>query len=306
VVLVARGPHYEALREGGLHLATPDEVLTLPIPTVDRPEALELQPGDVLVLAVKTQHSVALLDAWAGRPVAGGGTAADLLPLVCAQNGVENERLALRRFRHVYGMCVWLPASHLEPGKIAASGSPLSGILHLGRYPSGAGETLERIAADLEKSAFLAPISPDVMRWKYAKLLSNLGNALEAICGPITGDEALELSRRAMAEGEAVLAAAGIDHAGVAEQAEVRGDRVRLRRVEGERRGGGSSWQSLARGSGSIESDYLNGEITLLGRTHGVSTPVNEVLQRLANEFARELRAPGSMTASELLALVGP
>ncbi|SNT22824.1 2-dehydropantoate 2-reductase [Streptosporangium subroseum] len=304
VVLVARGSHYEALRESGLQLATPHDLLTLPIPVVDRPEALELQPGDVLVLAVKTQHSVALLDAWAGRPVAGGGTAAELLPVVCAQNAVENERLALRRFRNVYGMCVWLPATHLEPGRVAASGSPLSGILHIGRYPSGTGETAEKISADLEKSAFLAPVLPDVMRWKYAKLLSNLGNALEAICGPITGDDALDLHRRAMAEGRAVLAAAGIDHASAAEQAEMRGDRVQLKPVEGERRGGGSSWQSLARGSGSIESDYLNGEITLLGRTHGIATPVNEVLQRLANRFAREQREPGSMTVSDLTALI--
>ena len=82
-------------------------------------------------------------------------------------------------------MCVWLPATHLEPGRVAACRLPLSGILHVGRYPSGTDETAEKIAADLEKSAFLAPVLPDVMRWKYAKLLSNLGNALEAVCGPI-------------------------------------------------------------------------------------------------------------------------
>lgn len=28
---------------------------------------------------------------------------------------------------------------------------------------------------------------------------------------------------------------------------------------------GGSSWQSLARGTGTVEADYLNGEISLLG-----------------------------------------
>ena len=48
-------------------------------------------------------------------------------------------------------------------------------------------------------------------------------------------------------------------------------------------RPGASSWQSLARGTGSIEADYLNGEIVLLGRLHGVATPVNAALQRLAN-----------------------
>jgi hypothetical protein len=35
-----------------------------------------------------------------------------------------------------------------------------------------------------------------------------------------------------------------------------------------------------------------------------VSTPVNEVLQRLANQAAQERRAPGSLSPKEVLALV--
>ncbi|MFS1303825.1 ketopantoate reductase family protein [Streptosporangium longisporum] len=304
VVLVARGAHHAALRDGGLRLTVPDGSLTLPIPAVDRPEALELRPGDVLVMAVKTQDTNGVLESWAGRPVAGGGTACEELPLVCAQNAVENERLALRRFRHVYGMCVWLPATHLEPGKVAAFGSPLTGILHIGRYPSGTDRTAERISADLETSAFLAPVVPDVMRWKYAKLLANLANSLEAVCGPVDGDDLLGLYRRTVAEGRAVLDAAGIAYTGEEEEKRVRGDRIRLLEVEGTERGGGSSWQSLARGTGSIEADHLNGEITLLARLHGTAAPVNETLQRVANAFARERRAPGSMPVSELLDLI--
>ena len=65
-----------------------------------------------------SQDSVAVLTEWAGRPVAGGGTAGHDLPVTCAQNGVANERFALRRFRRVYGMCVWLPAAHLAPGEV--------------------------------------------------------------------------------------------------------------------------------------------------------------------------------------------
>ncbi|HEY2288497.1 MAG TPA: ketopantoate reductase C-terminal domain-containing protein, partial [Streptosporangiaceae bacterium] len=85
--------------------------------------------------------------------------------------------------------------------------------------------------------------------------------------------------------------------------AELRGDQVQIAPANGARRGGGSSWQSLTRGTGSIEADYLNGEIVLLGREHGVPTPVNELLQRLANQFARDRRAPGSITDGELAAL---
>ncbi len=66
-------------------------------------------------------------------------------------------------------------------------------------------------------------------------------------------------------------------------------------------RGGGSSWQSLARRAGSIEADYLNGEIALLGRLHGVATPVNAALQEVANELARAGDPPESLSFAELL-----
>ncbi|MCX4790124.1 ketopantoate reductase family protein [Streptomyces sp. NBC_01221] len=303
VVLVARGAQYEALRAGGLRLVTPDGPSTRPIPVVDRPEALELTADDVLVLAVKTQDSTAALDAWSVRPVAGGSTAGERLPLICAQNGVESERLALRRFRRVYGMCVWLPATFVEPGEVLAAGTPLTGVLHLGRYPAGTDETARLIAADLEKSKLLAPVVHDVMRWKYGKLLSNLANAIEAVTGPLTGQDASALLERALAEGRAVLAAAGIDPVSQEDQAAARAG-LRFEPFDGSPRGCGSSWQSLSRGTGTIEADYLNGEIVLLGRLHGVPTPVNDVLRRTANTFARERREPGSMPVAELVALV--
>ncbi|ALV32658.1 2-dehydropantoate 2-reductase N-terminal domain-containing protein [Streptomyces sp. CdTB01] len=304
VVLVARGAHLAALREDGLRLTVPDGRHTYRLPAVEGPDELgALRADDVLVLAVKTQDTAAALAAWGPAPVAGGGTAAERLPLLCAQNGVEGQRLALRVFRHVYGVCVWLPATFVEPGRISAVCAPLTGILHLGRYPHGTDETVRRIAADLEKTRFLqAPVVPDVTRWQYAKLLSNLANALEAVSS-VAGDRAGELYRRVRAEGEAVLDAAGIAYASAEEQRETRGHKVDPVPLDGAPRGGGSSWQSLTRGTGTIEADHLNGEIALLGRLHGVPTPLNELLQRLANTFAREHRAAGSMPVEELVRL---
>jgi 2-dehydropantoate 2-reductase len=304
VLLIARGDHHRVLRTRGLRLMLPQETLELPVPVADDPTAVELRPDDVLVLAVKTQDSVAALDTWASLPVRGGGTAGERLPLVCAQNGVANERLALRRFRTVLGMCVWLPATFLEPGVVLAPCAPMTGILHLGRYPSGPEAVAEPIAADLTAAGFLAPVSPDVMRWKYAKLLANLGNAVEAATGPIDTPQARELASLARAEGEAALAAAGIRYADAAEEQAARGDLARPVPMAGRQGTGGSSWQSLSRGTGSIEADYLNGEIVLLGRTHGVRTPVNEALQRVANEFARLRRAPGELTVDQLRAVI--
>jgi 2-dehydropantoate 2-reductase len=307
VVLTARGAHHAALADRGLRFATQAGVATLQVPVAAGPGELSLRPDDVLVVAVKAQDAVAALDAWAWQPVAGGGVAAHTLPVFCAQNGVAGERLALRRFRHVYGMCVWLPATHLEPGVVEAQGAPMTGLLPVGRYPAGADETARRVAGDLAGSTFLSPVSDDVMRYKYGKLLSNLANAVEAVCGPERDGSAAgaaELRRRAREEGQAVLAAAGIGYASRAELSGLRGDQVRIEPVSGARRAGGSSWQSLTRGTGSIEADFLNGEIVLLGREHGVPAPVNELLQRLANQFAAERRAPGSITPGEMAALM--
>lgn len=122
VALIARGAHGEAIGRDGLRLRTPDGDHVLRLPVVDRPGALSLGAGDVVVLAMKTQHTEAALDELAAAAPAD-------LPVVCAQNGVENERLALRRFANVHAMCVMLPGTHLEPGVVVAHGAPRSGIL---------------------------------------------------------------------------------------------------------------------------------------------------------------------------------
>jgi 2-dehydropantoate 2-reductase len=308
VVLVARGAHLDVVRDRGLRLLTPEADITLAVPAVAGPRELTLRADDVLIISTKLQDAAAALDDWAWQPVAGGGVAAHDLPVLCAQNGVAGERLALRRFRHVYGVYVWLPATHLEPGVVEAQGTPLTGVLQLGRYPvhTGDDDAGQRIAAGLAASTFLAPVSAEVMRFKYGKLLGNLANAIDAVLDSGARDGALTaaadgLRDRARAEGAAVLKAAGIGFADEAEQAALRGDGIQVEPVVGRTsRAGSSSWQSLTRGTGSIEAGYLNGEITLLAREHGLTAPVNERLQRLASQFAAARRAPGSITAAEL------
>jgi 2-dehydropantoate 2-reductase len=92
-----------------------------------------------------------------------------------------------------------------------------------------------------------------------------------------------------------------VDAAAAQKQLLQRITEVNYRPVGGTNRGGGSSWQSLTRGTGDIESDYLNGEIVLLGRLYGVATPVNELLQRRANHAAFTHGDPGQFTPQQLL-----
>jgi 2-dehydropantoate 2-reductase len=225
------------------------------------------------------------------------------LALACVQNGVENERAALRLFENVYGICVMAPCVHLEPGVVEVYSSPLAGILDVGRYPAGSDSVAEALAEAFRASTYASEARTDIMRWKYRKLLHNLGNAVEAICGPRARPG--RLAELAEEEGEACLRAAGIDFASAEEDEVRRGELVTRRPVGDRARPGGSSWQSLSRSTGAIETDYLSGEIVLLGRLHGVPTPVNAVLQRLAARIAAERRPPGSVPAEEVLRLAG-
>ena len=126
----------------------------------------------------------------------------------------------------------------------------------------------------------------------------NLGNALSAVAPP--GDEAKVIRGQLRAEAEACFQTAGIDYVTQREEKERRGDLMKSGVVEGQDRVAGSSWQSLERGTGNIEADFLNGEIVMLGRLHNIPTPANSVLQRLANELAIKKGAPQSIPLAEL------
>ncbi|GAA0903518.1 ketopantoate reductase family protein [Pseudonocardia zijingensis] len=292
VVLVARGAHLAALRESGLRLDDPERSRTLRLPAAGGVDEVDWRPGDVALLCTKTQDTEALLDAL--RAVAPD------VPVVCAQNGVANERFAAARFAQVQAMCVMLPAEHLTPGRVVAYSAPVPGGLDVGRYPDGVDELSERIAADLAAAGFSSLADPVVMQAKYRKLLLNLANAAEAACGPQSPGLA-ELAAAAREEGERCLAAAGIAVLSVEQERARRNGLINERPVDGASRGGGSTWQSLRRATGSVEAAYLNGEIVDLGRRHGVPTPVNSLLLETVTRMADGAEPPGIRDARELL-----
>jgi 2-dehydropantoate 2-reductase len=105
-------------------------------------------------------------------------------------------------------------------------------------------------------------------------------------------------------EALACYKAAGIDCATREEVAGRRGDLVKFRPVEGKPRPGNSTWQSIVRGAVSIEADYLNGEIVLLGKRFEIPTPANRVIQQLANALARERGEPDAYSPDRLRDLI--
>ncbi len=291
VRLIARGLHLQALQQNGLRFVTPEGTETLRIPAVGRPSEIAFEKEDVVLLTVKSQDTGSALASL--REAAG-----DRIPVICAQNGVANEWMALRLFSRVYAMVVMLPASHLEPGVVVQNSTPIPGILDAGRYPSGKDQTIETVCRDLESAGFSSRVVPSIMRFKYTKLLLNLGNAFQVVCGPeADGREILRLARK---EALTCYQAAKIDFADDQEFRARRGDLIRITPTAGQQRLGSSSWQSVIRGSGSSEADWLNGEICLLGRLWGVPTPVNHMLQDLANQVASGKIPPGSITPEAL------
>ncbi len=297
VVAVARGEHGRVMAESGVRYESPSGTTTVELPVAVSVDDLEVAGGDVFVLGVKSQDTVGVLDDLRAVGV-------DDHPIVCMQNGVDNERQALRRFPNVYGICVMLPADHLAPGVVRVWTAPSSGLLDIGRFPYGIDDLCVELAATLEAATFGSVPRDDIMRWKYRKLLMNLGNAVEAVCGRAATRG--RLGDLVQAEGDRVLAAARIPVVSEAEDLERRGDALKIQPVGADRhRDGGSSWQSLQRGTGAVETDHLTGEIVLLGRLHGVPTPANVALQQLAAEMAAAGEPPGSRDEDAVLRSIG-
>ena len=292
VTMICRGTHLEACRANGITLRDPDDTATLPVPAVGSPAEIEWHGDEAVILTMKSQDTQAALLAL--RDAAGD------VPVICAQNGVANERMAARLFSRVYGMLVVMPTSHLTPGEVIAQSAPLTGVLHAGCYPQGSDHLIGMVCHDLTGATFRSDPDEAIMRLKYAKLLSNLSNAVQAMCGHAAAGD---IVRRLRDEAIQAYEAAGIEYA-PGEEFASRMTGVNVRDVPGAGvRGGGSTWQSLTRGSG-METDYLNGEIVLLGSLHNVPTPFNRMVQQVAAEASRLGKKPGDYTADELMARV--
>lgn len=303
-LLIARGDHGNAIEAAGLRVRSPDDDIVIRLPLASSPAAVHLQVDDVLVFATKTQQIEQALLEWVDQPVHDGtrlvGTAGAILPAFTALNGIASERIALRYFSRVFAVCVWLPGVHLTPGEVIVRIAPSSGTFIVGRYAANPTEAdrelLSIFAEDWGNATFRIFLSDDVVRWKLRKLLSNLGNALQALLGP---GSSREIHARLEAEAIGVYGAAGITWPSDDEEEAWRGEAFDVRPIPGlEGDLGGSSWQSIQRGT-SIETDYLNGEIALMARLHGIEAPLNAEVQRLARQAAG---SGGSMTAEQLSA----
>jgi thiosulfate/3-mercaptopyruvate sulfurtransferase len=304
VALIARGAQLQAAKGDGITYARPHGLSLVKAAVYGGPDELRLTGEDVLVLATKTQDAAAALAQWSEQPVTlvGGErtTAGAALPLLTTQNGLETERAALRHFATVYGSVLVLAATYVEPGVVVAPSAPSVGIAWIGAYPDRPEPQLEAIARDLRRANLETLVVPDISRVKNAKLVMSSTFVLDALYEP--GELRDRAAALVSAETKEILEGAG----GVAD---LSGDlaqlfpRIQHQEVAGYERGGTSTWQSLTR-SGSLETDFINGEVVLQARLQNHTAPVNQALTDRIHAAQRDGTPARSLGDDDLLATV--
>ena len=126
----------------------------------------------------------------------------------------------------------------------------------------------------------------DVAPWKYNKLMSNLGNVVGALTAEAA--DATEVVAAVRSEGENVLRDAESNSSRSRRPRRRGRDGPTIRPVPGWNAGpSNSTWQSLSRSTGNVETDFLNGEIVRLAHRHGITAPLNAALARAARAAVR-------------------
>ena len=292
VLLIGRPGNVDAIREHGLRIVTPSGTRTVRLPAVTTPN--QIKPADVVFLCVKSQDT--------------DGAMRDLhavvndVPIFCFQNGIRNEEIASKYFPRVYGVLVMGGGVFTQNGEVTTRGDP-PGRFIIGRYPEGIDELVESIGVKLRNAGYEVMITPEIMPYKWGKLLGNLTNAVGAITNNV-GEEANRIARAAQNEGKEILNQAGVRWIQTAEPS-ARKPKTNLKPDYGPfGRPLGSTWQSLVRQQGTVETEYLNGEIVRLAQKLGKRAPINETLLRITEEMAANHELPGKYTPAQLMKIL--
>jgi 2-dehydropantoate 2-reductase len=294
VILIGRPGHVNAIKNQGLRLITPTGTFLLKMPAVTGPDKIKFKKSDVVCLCMKGQDTEAALQ--------------DLkkmtsdVPVLCFQNGVRNEEIATRYFPRVYGAMVRVGAVYLTDGEVIARRDP-PGWYIIGRYPLGTDPFIEAVAGDLRAAGYLVRAADDVIQYKWGKLMTNLSNAVEAITGGDRGD-AQPVYRALYEEAQSIVEKAGIKWIS---QAQVSKDWPETNIVRGklDTVAQSSTWQSLERRQGSVEVEFLNGEIVRVAEKAGLKAPLNEKMVAITQEMAARHEPPGKYTAAQLSEILG-
>jgi 2-dehydropantoate 2-reductase len=294
VVLIGRPNNVNAIREHGLLIVTPGVTQTIKLPVVTMPDQVDFGPTDVVFLSVKGQDTE--------RAMRDLHAVVKDVPIFCFQNGVRNEEIVSKYYPRVHGVMVRAGSVFKQDGEVTSINDP-PGRFVIGRYPMGKDKFDESIAAKLRNARYEVVVTAEIMPYKWGKLVVNLTNAIGAITN-IGGEEYNRISKAVQDEGKMVLSWAGIRWIPVQEPP--------LLNTKGSGRLGydpsgmpmDSTWQSLTRRQGTVETEFLNGEIVRIAQRFCKRAPINETLLRITEEMAAHHEPPGKYTPAELIRLL--
>ncbi|MBI4296194.1 MAG: ketopantoate reductase family protein, partial [Chloroflexi bacterium] len=206
-------------------------------------------------------------------------------------------------FPRVHGVMVRVGAHYIVDDEARAHRDP-PGFFVIGRYPEGTDELAETVARALRAAGFFVKVSTDVMPYKWGKLVLNTTNAVDAITDA-KGAAANALVRAARQEAVDLLKQAGIRWVSDKELDQEWPEIAQPARGTLDMEQHSSTWQSLTRKQGSVETEFLNGEFVRLAKKLGRPAPVNEGLLRISQEMAAHNDLPGKYTPAQLAALLG-
>lgn len=299
VTVVARGPHYEAMRAKGLVLKSEGtETVTKPRVATD---PREIGPQDYLVLTLKA-HS--LIPALAQiKPLIGPDTT-----IVTAINGIpwwytyklggdfEGRRIdsvdpggvlsAAFPPAQVLGSIVYPAAEIAEPGVIEHT---YGDRFTLGEPDGSRSERAAKLSELLIKAGLKAPVRPRIRDELWVKLWGNMAfNPVSALTGA-TLDKVIAdpgthaVCRAAMIEGQAVAEKLGVKFALTVDKRIAGGAEVGAHKT--------SMLQDLEKGR-PLEIEALLGAVVEMSDWVGVDMPIGRVLLALVRQRA-ETRSNG-------------
>ncbi len=295
VVLIGRSGHVQRINKHGLRFNTPSGTYILNIPAVTNPSEIRFNEDDILFFCMKSQDTE--------RAVGDIVNLVEDLPIFCFQNGVRNEEIVSRYYSRVFGVMVRVGAVYLKAGETIVRRNP-PGWFIIGRYPWGIAKEIDYVAEALKTAGFFVRVSKDVMPYKWGKLMGNIGNVVYAITNTM-GNEVSDIILSAQNEFKEILAQANIHW--ISQEAVSRDWPEINAPLKGrlDNPALSSTWQSLIREQGSVETEFLNGEAVLQAAKIGRQAPINEKLLQIGNEMAEQHELPGKYTPAELRDLLG-